>query len=100
MACTKVPYRTQASARSALEKWCEARPDDRNVPTKVYPCDRCDGWHLTSKKANGKRPPWDKDPHWVRPPELLAKLEKRFSVNDVAAAKPPGRGRRGQASSR
>lgn len=34
---------------------------------RVYPCDACDGWHLTSKRLSGKMAPWDLDPDWSRP---------------------------------
>jgi len=27
----------------------------------------CDGWHLTAKPVGGRKPPWDRDPDWVRP---------------------------------
>ena len=77
--CTKTPYRTQAAARQALEKWKAARPGDPNVPHRVYPCDRCDGWHLTRKNSGRRVPPWDKNPEWERPASELANLQPRFT---------------------
>lgn len=64
--------------------------DGTKLPVRVYPCDVCAGWHLTSKKVSGKVPPWDRDPNWTRP-------------GGVAEAKPEphlsrrGRKRAGQA---
>jgi len=63
--CTKKPYHDQASARVAL-RHVLLKPST-NRPLRVYPCDACDGWHLTSKGMAGKTPPWDRDPNWVRP---------------------------------
>src|SRR5215207_6053251 len=57
--CAKTPYRTQAAARQALAQRKAARPEDPNVPHRVYPCDRCDGWHLTRKNSGRRLPPWD-----------------------------------------
>ena len=76
--CTKTPYRTQAAARQALAHWKAARPDDPDVPHRVYPCDRCDGWHLTRKNSGRRLPPWDRNPQWERPASELAKLQPRF----------------------
>lgn len=76
--CTKTPYRTQAAARQALDQWKAARPEDPNVPHRVYPCDRCDGWHLTRKNSGRRVPLWDRNPHWERPASELAKLQPRF----------------------
>jgi len=63
--CSKKPYPDQASARVALDH-IRLKPST-NRPLRVYPCDICDGWHLTSKRVAGKTPPWDRDPNWVRP---------------------------------
>jgi hypothetical protein len=60
--CSKAWYPDQAAARDALAK---VEPGAR--PLRVYPCDRCDGWHLTSKPNRGKTPQWDRDPNWSRP---------------------------------
>lgn len=76
--CAKTPYRTQAAARQALGQWKAARPEDPNVPHRVYPCDRCDGWHLTRKNSGRRLPPWDRNPQWERPASELAKLQPRF----------------------
>ncbi|MDW4572671.1 hypothetical protein R8Z57_07760 [Microbacterium sp. M3] len=78
--CTKTPYRTQAAARQALAQWKSARPDDPKVPRRVYPCDVCDGWHLTRKQSGRRVPPWDKNPQWQRPAGQLAKLQPRFAL--------------------
>jgi hypothetical protein len=66
--CTKNYYPDQASARRAL-KWILTNRSGRagKTPKRLYPCDSCDGWHLTSKRQSGKTPPWDRDPNWVRP---------------------------------
>lgn len=68
--CSKAFYLDQATARVALAAIQEkARTKGRagKVPVRVYPCDVCDGWHLTAKPATGKKPPWDHNPTWVRP---------------------------------
>ena len=39
----------------------------QKLPKRIYPCDVCDGWHLTAKKGGRKTPPWDRDPAWSRP---------------------------------
>jgi hypothetical protein len=66
--CSKKHYPDQASARAALQS---IRNKDRTegvkLPKRVYPCDCCDGWHLTAKPLSGKTPQWDRDPDWVRP---------------------------------
>ncbi|KRB36142.1 hypothetical protein [Microbacterium sp. Root180] len=76
--CNKTPYRTQAAARDALAGWRNAKPDDPKVPQRVYPCDRCDAWHLTRKRTGSHVPPWDRNAAWVRPASQLAKLQRRF----------------------
>ncbi len=68
--CNKAFYVDQATARLALTKIGEkaakkGTPGPR--PVRVYPCDVCDGWHLTAKRVQGRPPPWDRDPQWVRP---------------------------------
>ena len=80
--CNKTPFRTQAEARTALSRWQEAKPGDTAVPHRVYPCDRCDAWHLTRKRSGRKVLPWDKDPDWERSATQLAKLEQRFGDSD------------------
>jgi hypothetical protein len=65
--CSKHPYPDQAAARQSLEHVrAKAKPEAR-VPVRVYPCDVCDRWHLTSKRSGRRVPPWDRDPNWVRP---------------------------------
>jgi hypothetical protein len=69
MGCEKAFYLDQAAARLALSKVREkaARTGRTGrLPVRVYPCDVCDGWHLTAKPVS-KTPPWDRDPGWVRP---------------------------------
>lgn len=51
--CAKTPHQTQAAACEALARWKAARPEDSDVPHRVHPCDRCDGWHLTRKNSGG-----------------------------------------------
>jgi len=80
--CVKNAFRTQAEARTGLNRWQEADPTDNKVPHRVYPCDRCDGWHLTRKRSGKRKPAWDKNPDWTRSPAQLAKLEKRFEGPD------------------
>lgn len=63
--CGKNGYPDQASARVALAAIRASNAG--KVPVRVYPCDRCDAWHLTSKKVSGKKPPWDRNPDWERP---------------------------------
>ena len=65
--CTKVPFKDQATARARLDGWRKKAKLGEKVPHRVYPCDVCDGWHLTAKRSGRKVPPWDKDPGWVRP---------------------------------
>ena len=66
--CSKKPYPDQASARAALQFILnKARTGGVKLPKRVYPCDSCDGWHLTARRLSGKTPPWDRDPNWVRP---------------------------------
>lgn len=77
-ACTKTPYRTQAAARTALQRWRDAEPDNPKGPHRVYPCDRCDAWHLTRKRSGRGVPPWDRNPGWQRSPTQLARLQPRF----------------------
>ena len=65
--CVKNVYVDQAGARLALEALREAKPE---LPAmRVYPCDICPAWHLTSKHVGRKVFPWDKDPEWTRPPK-------------------------------
>jgi len=68
--CDKAFYVDQASARVALssirEKAAKKGKQGR-VPVRVYPCDVCDGWHLTAKPVDGRMLPWDRDPDWIRP---------------------------------
>jgi hypothetical protein len=63
--CTKAVYVDQASARAGLDSLMTKRPT--NSQMRVYPCDICPAWHLTSKKVGRKKPAWDKDPNWARP---------------------------------
>ena len=66
--CGKNGYPDQASARVALAAIVERKAKKLpTIPVRVYPCDRCEAWHLTSKKVSGKKPPWDSDPNWKRP---------------------------------
>lgn len=68
--CDKAFYADQAAARLALASIREkatARGKLNRLPVRVYPCDVCDGWHLTAKAVQGRKPPWDRDPEWVRP---------------------------------
>jgi hypothetical protein len=66
--CSKVYFPDQARARAALAVVKEKKTNKwDSLPVRVYPCDVCDGWHLTSKRHKGKKPAWDRDPSWTRP---------------------------------
>jgi hypothetical protein len=66
--CSKNGYLTQAEARTGLAKVLELNKyESSRKPIRVYPCDTCELWHLTSKRNRGRTPPWDLDPNWVRP---------------------------------
>lgn len=80
--CRKHPYPNQASARLALASILTKRTaKSPKRPVRVYPCDLCDDWHLTSKKVNGKVPPWGKDPEWSRPkPQIVPTSEPQPRV--------------------
>jgi len=90
--CIKNYYPDQASARVDLAAIREKHAGkSRKVPERVYPCDICDGWHLTAKVNIGKRPPSDSDPSWTRPArtEGLEREARRRSTrgeSDVALA--------------
>ena len=89
--CTKAYYLNQAAARVALaailEK-AERSPVTRKQPVRVYPCDVCDGWHLTGKPTRGKKPAWDRDPDWVRPGPTnhLRPRSREVTVSQTRAA--------------
>ena len=74
--CTKQYHPDQASARLALKHVLKKAKPGSKSPRRVYPCDMCDGWHLTAKKVSGKTPPWDLDPDWSRPPADSAPDER------------------------
>ena len=68
--CDKAFYANQAAAHLALASIhakAEKKGKLTRLPARVYPCDVCDGWHLTAKVSQGRKPPWDRDPDWVRP---------------------------------
>ena len=68
--CTKAYYVDQATARNALagiHDKATLRGKAGSLPVRVYPCDVCDGWHLTAKQNQGRKPAWDRDPDWTRP---------------------------------
>lgn len=55
--CDKVFYEDQAAARlamSSLHKKAAMKGKPSRLPVRVYPCDVCDGWHLTAKPVQGK----------------------------------------------
>ena len=78
--CEKAYYPHQAAARAALASVLAravAEGKSARIPVRVYPCDVCDGWHLTSKRVTGKStPPWDRDPDWVRPGGTAGLLQR------------------------
>lgn len=68
--CDKGFYPDQAAARIALsgiQEKAAKKGKPARLPVRVYPCDVCDGWHLTSKSVQGRTPPWDLDLDWTRP---------------------------------
>lgn len=68
--CDNAFYADQAAARltlSSIQEKAATSSKATRVPVRVYPCDVCDGWHLTAKPVQGRKPPWDRDPDWVRP---------------------------------
>ena len=68
--CDKAFYTDQATARlamSSIHEKAAKKGKPSQLPVRVYPCDVCDGWHLTAKPVQGKRPAWDREPDWVRP---------------------------------
>ena len=77
--CDKAFYGDQAAARHALSSIHEKaakKGKPARLPVRVYPCDVCDGWHLTAKPVQGRKAPWDRDPDWVRP-DGTAHLQQR-----------------------
>lgn len=93
--CEKAFYVDQAAARLSLSKLREkaARTGKpARLPVRVYPCDVCDGWHLTAKPAS-KKPPWDRDPDWVRPGGT-AHLEQRSAQVVTGSRRQRKRARR------
>lgn len=49
----KLRYRTQTSAEHALAHLLLHVPGQ--IPCRAYPCEFCDGWHLTSKPRRPAR---------------------------------------------
>ena len=83
--CTKHYYADQASARLGLAHVRKKARSGKKVPVRVYPCDVCDGWHLTANASTGRKtPPWDRDPNWRRP--TVDGLERR----GLATSSKPG----------
>jgi hypothetical protein len=89
--CTKNYYPDQAAARSGLRAVQAAGKPVQKVPHRVYPCDVCDGWHLTSKNSGRKTPPWDKDPDWARPSLEGLQRRGRSKPMKVRASATPSR---------
>lgn len=50
--CKKKSYRDKESALGNLH-FIQSRQDGRKKPIRVYPCDLCGKWHLTSKDNSG-----------------------------------------------
>jgi hypothetical protein len=93
--CDKAFYADQAAAHLALasihEKAAEKGKLNR-LPVRVYPCDVCDGWHLTAKAVQGRKSPWDRDPDWVRPGGT-AHLQQRSAEVVTGSRRPRKRAR-------
>lgn len=91
--CTKNYYRDQAAARRGLAVVQTKAKPGAKVPHRVYPCDICDGWHLTGKRSGRRLPPWDSDPNWERP--SLEGLERRGRPAKRATGRAKRKGRGG-----
>lgn len=48
--CLKKRFATMGAADYALERITESPRTDK-IPVRVYQCERCNGWHLTSKRS-------------------------------------------------
>lgn len=97
--CGKKNYPSQASARLALDRILRKQSlDATRAPKRVYPCDSCDGWHLTSKPLSGKVPPWDTDPDWTRPDPGVVIGRDHGLLSGAGRPQPlhPGRDRPGK----
>ena len=46
--CDKITYPTEKEAKFHL-KSIKSKDHDHKIPQRAYECDRCSGWHLTSK---------------------------------------------------
>lgn len=51
-ACTKRRYRNEIAARLALAK-IQRQDKPGHQESRAYSCERCRGWHLTSKDHRG-----------------------------------------------
>jgi hypothetical protein len=86
--CDKAFYTDQPAARLALANIREKaarKGKSARLPVRVYPCDVCDGWHVTAKPVQGRRPPWDIDLEWVRP-NGTAHLQQRSAGVELSPA--------------
>lgn len=61
MACLKKPHPNQFAALRALEM-IRTTGKPGKQPVRVYPCQDCSSWHLTSKRLTGKLPKWERRP--------------------------------------
>ena len=59
MACQKNLYPNQFLALRALEA-IRAAGRHGKQPVRVYLCEHCRSWHLTSTKRTGKVPKWER----------------------------------------
>ena len=50
VACSKRRYRSEVDARLDMVM-IQARAKHSHVPIRVYRCEWCSGWHLTSKRS-------------------------------------------------
>lgn len=56
MPCKKYLYLTEREARKELFRIKKCHENDNHkIPTRFYYCDKCGGWHLTSKKLFGSK---------------------------------------------
>lgn len=54
--CGKIRYESKHLARTALKSAQSARKSAfSKVEKRVYSCDKCSGWHLTSKERHSEK---------------------------------------------
>lgn len=66
----KVRYRDEHQAKAELVGLVIARNlgHANRQERRIYPCDRCHGWHTTSKPKKPRAMPWKAWREWLRNP--------------------------------